>query len=89
MEVKAGYNRNYLIPQKLALYATPENFARLGIKDPDEETPEEKRLRLEREAAEEVDEDLQAAKLLRKYLSNKVVRAHVCVCVCVCGLVLL
>ena len=73
IHVKAGYARNYLIPQKIALYATPANFERLGMKDPDLETPEEKRLRLERELRDESDEDLKAANLLRHYLRNKVV----------------
>lgn len=35
VHVKAGYARNYLIPQKMALYATPQNFERLGVVDPD------------------------------------------------------
>jgi ribosomal protein L9 len=32
--VKAGFARNYLIPQKMAVYATHKNFARLGLSDP-------------------------------------------------------
>ena len=72
--VAAGYARNYLIPQKKALYATRQNFARLGMKDPDMETPEERHARLARERLEGEDEDLKAADLLKNYLRNKVVR---------------
>jgi ribosomal protein L9 len=71
--VKAGYARNYLIPNKLALYAIAENFARLGLTDPAIETPEERRDRLAREAADEANVDLIAANVLQKYLRNKVV----------------
>ena len=77
MTVKAGYARNYLVPKKKALYATPENFERLGVTDPEAETIEEKRARLAAEAAAEEDEeaaaDLRAADLLKHYLRNKVV----------------
>ena len=77
MTVKAGYARNYLVPKKMALYATPENFERLGVTDPEAETMEEKRARLAAEAAAEEDEeaaaDLRAADLLKHYLRNKVV----------------
>lgn len=77
MTVKAGYARNYLVPKKMALYATPENFARLGVADPEAETMEEKRARLAAEAAVEEDEeaaaDLRAADILKHYLRNKVV----------------
>ena len=75
--VKPGYARNYLIPKKIAVYATPENFQRLGIVDPDAETLEEKRERLAREAAAEQQEgaeDVKAADLLRYYLRNKVLK---------------
>jgi hypothetical protein len=73
MEVKAGYARNYLIPQKKALYATRQNFERLGMLDPDQETEEHRRDRLEREAQAGEDVDLKAADLLKYYLRNKVV----------------
>lgn len=73
IHVKAGYARNYLIPQKIALYAIPDNFLRLGRKDPDSESQEERRLRLEREASDELNEDLKASNLLSKYLKNKTV----------------
>ena len=74
LHVAAGYARNFLIPQKKALYATRQNFARLGMKDPDMETPEERQARLARERLEGEDEDLKAADLLKNYLRNKVVR---------------
>jgi len=70
--VKAGYARNYLIPKKYALYASQENFVRVGIVDPDipkEETIEE---RLAREKAD--DEDVKAADFLRYYLRNKTLK---------------
>ena len=76
MRVKAGYARNKLIPHKQALYATPENFKRLGMTDPDSETMEERLERLQRETkrAEEGGEEMKQADLLRYYLRNKVVR---------------
>jgi ribosomal protein L9 len=73
IHVKAGYARNYLIPQKKALYAIPDNFLRLGRKDPDSESHEERRLRLAQEASDELNEDLKASNLLFKYLKNKTV----------------
>ena len=79
--VKAGYARNHLIPQKFALYATPQNFERLGIIDPDFETEEERIARLQRESNMTATEDryLKEADLLKKYLKNKVVSLCVCV----------
>lgn len=73
MHVKAGYARNMLIPKKMALYAIEANFERLGKKDPDIETPEERKERLAQEAANEANVELIASNLLRKYLRNKVV----------------
>ena len=79
IDVKAGYARNYLIPKKIAVYATRQNFERLGLKDPDRETLEEKRARLDRQAAAaaagsaDEERDLKAADTLRYYLRNKVV----------------
>ena len=74
LNVRAGYARNHLIPGKYALYATEENFERLGMKDPEKETPEEKRARLQREAiSEEAAAELKAADLLKHYLRNKTV----------------
>jgi Ribosomal protein L9, N-terminal domain len=72
--VKAGYARNLLIPKKMAVYATRQNFEKLQIKDPDLETVEERQLRLAREAEAGDDKDLKAADLLKFYLRNKVVR---------------
>jgi hypothetical protein len=71
--VAAGYARNYLIPQKMALYATRQNFARLDIKDPEQETAEERKERLARERLASEDQDLKAANILKNYLRNKVV----------------
>lgn len=73
LHVAAGYARNYLIPQRKALYATRQNFAKLGVTDPDLETPEERHARLARERLESEDQDLKAADLLKSYLRNKVV----------------
>jgi ribosomal protein L9 len=75
--VAAGYARNYLIPQKMALYATRQNFARLDIKDPEQETAEERKERLARERLASEDQDLKAANILKNYLRNKVVCTHV------------
>mmetsp|Transcript_22923 Transcript_22923/g.33287 ORF Transcript_22923/g.33287 Transcript_22923/m.33287 type:complete len:248 (-) Transcript_22923:189-932(-) len=80
--VKSGFARNYLIPEKLALYATPANFERLGVKDPDVETVEERRLRQEeeerlaKESSEGGGEDAKAADFLSYYLRNKVLKIH-------------
>lgn len=71
--VKAGYARNFLIPQKKAVYATRQNFVKLNMKDPELETAEERQARLDREAIAGDDKDLKAADVLRTYLSNKVV----------------
>mmetsp|Transcript_22620 Transcript_22620/g.34481 ORF Transcript_22620/g.34481 Transcript_22620/m.34481 type:complete len:259 (+) Transcript_22620:90-866(+) len=71
-DVKAGYARNYLIPQKKALYATPQNFIRVDMVDPNtvKETAEEKAKRLSMES----DEDLKAADKLKYYLRNKTLK---------------
>jgi ribosomal protein L9 len=73
VHVRAGYARNFLIPQKKALYAIDQNFKRLGLADPDAETNEQRRERLERERqqAEFGGEELKAADVLRHYLRNK------------------
>lgn len=73
IHVAAGYMRNYLLPKKIALYATPQNFERLGRTDPESETADERRQRLERMASDELNEDLKAANLLTKYLNGKMV----------------
>ena len=72
--VKGGYARNYLIPNKKAVYATRENFTKFNLQDPDQETAEERQARLVREAAADEDKDLKAADLLKNYLRSKVVR---------------
>lgn len=75
LHVKAGFARNHLIPEKFALYATPENFQKLDMKDPDQETEEQRAERLAREAmSDEGAEELKAADILKHYLRNKVVR---------------
>ena len=87
--VKAGYARNHLVPQKLALYATPQNFSKLGIVDPDFETEEERIARLQRESNMTAAEDryLKDSDLLKKYLRNKVVSCVVgCVWLCLVAL---
>jgi hypothetical protein len=79
IHVKAGFARNHLIPGKMALYATPENFQRLEMDDPDLETPEQKAARLAREAlSDEGARDLKAADLLKHYLRNKTVCSNYC-----------
>jgi len=74
--VKAGFARNYLVPQKMALYATPQNFVRLNMVDPDYETEEQKILRLQKESNMTATEDkyLKESDLLKKYLKNKVLQ---------------
>jgi hypothetical protein len=74
MRVAAGYARNYLIPKKMAIYATRENFAKLQMQDPDAESVAQRRQRLTREARLEADEHGQAAERLHKYLRTKTVR---------------
>lgn len=72
LTVKAGYARNHLIPLKKALYATPTNFERTGIPNPDliTESAEERKIRESRES----DADLKAADFLRYYLRNKTLK---------------
>lgn len=74
VNVKAGYARNLLIPRKIALYAVPSNFERMGMKDPGVETAEEKRARMEQEKLAEEDGGgaKKEADILRNYLRNKV-----------------
>jgi len=74
--VKAGFARNYLIPQKMALYATPQNFVRLNMVDPDYETEEQRFIRLQKESNMTATEDkyLKESDLLKKYLKNKVLQ---------------
>lgn len=74
VHVKAGYARNYLLPHKKAVYATRQNFEKLGMTDPELETPEQKRERTLKQALAGEDLDLKAADVLKHYLRNKVVR---------------
>ena len=75
VHVKAGYARNFLVPKKMAVYATPQNFEKLGLVDPQIETEEQRMARLEREASfdKKADQYSKEADLLRYYLRNKVV----------------
>jgi ribosomal protein L9 len=75
VRVKAGFARNFLIPQKKAVYATPQNFERLQIVDPDVETEEQRVARLQRESSmnKKDEEYLRQSDMLKKYLRNKVV----------------
>ena len=74
--VAAGYARNYLIPKKMAVYATPTNFERCGLIDPliaaREEEAAQKLFAVQED--EEENADLKAADVLRKYLRNKTVK---------------
>ena len=81
IRVKAGYARNYLIPKKKAVYATPQNFERLEIVDPEVETEEQRIARLERESSMSKKEEqyLKQADVLKKYLKNKTVSHETCV----------
>ncbi len=62
--VKAGYARNFLIPEKYAVYATPDNMKKYNISD----EPEQQR------AQKINDPEKQAAEMLQYYLRNKVLR---------------
>jgi large subunit ribosomal protein L9 len=55
VDVKAGYARNFLLPQKKALVATPENRKRLEL----EKTKFELQIAKERKVAEEMAQRLQ------------------------------
>ena len=72
--VAAGYARNYLIPKKMAVYATPRNFERCGLIDPDIAAREEEAEAKKSDGDEEENVDLKAADILRKYLRNKSVK---------------
>jgi len=73
--VKAGYARNFLVPQKKAVYATPKNFEKLGIVDPDVETEEQRITRLQKELSMDTKAEkyLKEADILRRYLRTKMV----------------
>ena len=70
--VAAGYARNYLLPKKMAVYATPRNFERCGLVDPDIAAKEEEGKM--QQLGDEENEDLKAADRLRIYLRNKSVK---------------
>jgi hypothetical protein len=79
--VAAGYARNYLIPTKKALYATPTSFQRVGIVDPLLEpttTVGGTNTMITqpgvRRPLEEEDQYVKAADFLRFYLRNKVLK---------------
>ena len=69
LSVKAGYARNDLIPQKKAVYATPENLARFGLEDVDKDFESS----ADREDEVEISDDQKQADILRHYLRNKIV----------------
>eukprot|EP00578_Thalassiosira_sp_NH16_P011954 CAMPEP_0181108846 /NCGR_PEP_ID=MMETSP1071-20121207/17852_1 /TAXON_ID=35127 /ORGANISM="Thalassiosira sp., Strain NH16" /LENGTH=282 /DNA_ID=CAMNT_0023192485 /DNA_START=271 /DNA_END=1119 /DNA_ORIENTATION=+ len=77
-DVAAGYARNYLVPKKMAVYATPRNFERCGLVDPalaaEEEEAKERLLRATGGDGDEDNEELKAADILTKYLRNKSVK---------------
>lgn len=75
LRVKAGYARNYLIPNKKAVYATPQNFDRLKIVDPEVESEEQRLARLLRESSmnKKDEEYLKQSDMLKKYMRNKIV----------------
>lgn len=81
IHVRPGYARNYLIPRKMAKYATRQNLAHFGLVDPDlsgEEEEEDAERTYQRRRSSQVDAgdssdtNLRAADLLKKYLSSKV-----------------
>ena len=73
-DVAAGYARNYLVPEKYAVYATPRNFERCGLVDTAKEDAAAAAMLSSLVDDDEGNEDLRAADLLRRYLRNKSVR---------------
>jgi hypothetical protein len=75
VHVKAGYARNFLVPKQKAVYATPQNFEKLNIVDPQKESEEQRLERLQRESSMSKTEEqyLKQADLLKKFLRTKVV----------------
>lgn len=76
VNVKAGYARNYLLPKKMAVYATHHNFRKLGIQDTDHDDDHDDRETATAAASSpssSEDQDLKAADLLKNYLKNKTV----------------
>mmetsp|Transcript_134194 Transcript_134194/g.199663 ORF Transcript_134194/g.199663 Transcript_134194/m.199663 type:complete len:231 (-) Transcript_134194:40-732(-) len=78
VNVRAGYARNFLIPKKMAVYATPQNFEKYEISDPNIESEEERQARFQRESSmSEKDERLlKESDLLKKYLRNKTLKIY-------------
>lgn len=79
LTVKAGYARNFLLPQKKAVYATPKNFESHCVLDPLELAEKEKIPEVSagtEEEMEEMTENLRQADVLRRYLKNKIVKIH-------------
>lgn len=81
MEVKAGYARNYLLPQKKAVYATRQKFLQYDIIDPllvtESSSSALSQLQPKQSSFptdDQQDEDLKAADLLKYYLRNKVLK---------------
>lgn len=70
IEVRAGFARNKLIPTKHAVYATPENYEKLGMVDP--EILKVKKKKETVKLSEEEVADKNAAYVLRTYLRDKV-----------------
>lgn len=76
ISVRAGYARNFLIPQKKALYATPENFTKLNIVDPELDSKAANKSVVEEEGEMETSQDQKEADTLRHYLRNKIVSCN-------------
>lgn len=74
INVKAGYARNYLVPQKMAVYATEENFKRMQIIDPLTDSKIDDVKTISTEDAEPTSEEWKDAERLRKYLDNKILK---------------
>jgi len=54
VNVKRGYARNYLVPRKLAIYATPANMKRLTVIKENFQAEEEKRIAALKVLAEKI-----------------------------------
>jgi ribosomal protein L9 len=81
VNVKPGFARNFLIPKKMAVYATPQNFEKYEIGDPNFETEEELKARFQRESSlsEKDEQFLKESDMLKKYLRTKTVSGIHCV----------
>jgi hypothetical protein len=65
IDVKPGYARNYLVPNKKVVYATRPNFVKHNIVDPATTTGPV--------VVSDDDKNLRGADLLRHYFRNKTV----------------